>query len=103
MPVDFLSFRVELRRHVGYMYVQGMGMLPFEHPQKMVLVYPPKPEPGAPILQQVGYLPDADGASLLPLPEIWEEMPQGLRDWISEEAERLKQAGEFVDPPDWEG
>ena len=96
--MDWSNFRVELRRHIGY-GATPLGMLPFEHPQKMVLVYPPRNDPGAPVLRQVGYLPDIDGAQLLPLPEVWEEMPQGLRDWITSEADRLKSEGEFVDPP----
>ena len=98
MAIDWTKYRVELRRHVGYA-ATGLGVVPFEHPQKMVLVHLPDALPGMPPLKQIGYLPDYEGAQLLPLFDVWEEIPSGLRTGITAEAERLKQAGEFSDPP----
>lgn len=98
MALDYSNFRVELRRHIGLMSSE-LGTIPVEHPQKIVLVYPPEVPPGHPICKQVGYLADVDGSPLLWLPEIKEEAPGKLQEWIEAEAYRLRAAGEFVDPP----
>ena len=78
-----------------------LGIVAVEHPQKIVLVYPPASAlvPGAPICKQAGYLPDVAGSQLLWLPEIRDDAPAGLIAWIESEALRLRDAGEFVDPP----
>jgi hypothetical protein len=76
--------------------------MPFEHNQKLVLVHVPNPSPGARSVVQCGYLQDVTDAPLLWLPEVVAEMPPQLVEHVEAEANRLKAAGEFVDPPEAE-
>ena len=96
--MQYDNFRVELRRHIGVM-MTSLGLLDVEHPQKLVLVYPPEPAPGAPPLTQCGYVSDVADAPVLWNPWIRDEMPPKLVSWVESEVARLKAAGEFVDPP----
>lgn len=100
MP-DYSKIRVELRRHIGYMHTAEFGVVPVEHPQKYVLYYLPNASPGESPIRHAGYLADIEGATVAWFPHIRakaEKVP-GLIEYIEAEAYRLKDAGEFVDPP----
>jgi hypothetical protein len=99
---DFSKIRVELRRHVGYMHTAEFGLMPVEHPQKYVLYYLPEAAPGESNIRHAGYLADVEGARVCWFPHIREKAEQvrGLVEHIEGEAYRLKDAGEFVDPPE---
>lgn len=100
---DFSKIRVELRRHVGYMHTAEFGLIPVEHPQKYVLYYLPKEAtPTESNIRHAGYLADVDGARVCWFPHIREkaQLVSGLVEYIESEAYRLKDAGEFVDPPE---
>lgn len=98
--MDFSAWRVELRRHVGLMMTDAFGLMPFEHPQKIVILHKPNPQPGERPAVQVGYLSDVVGTRIAFLPAALDELPQPLREHIEEQAEALRDAADFTDPPE---
>ena len=94
--LTYQDWRVELRRHVGHQKTDNLGIVAIEHPQKLVLVYPPDLAGQA---RQCGILGDHEGATFQWLPKVQEDAPPALQQHVEQEAARLKLAGEFVDPP----
>ena len=94
--MNYENFRVELRRHIGITQHPDLGVVSQEWPQKLVLVYPPDLG-GA--CRQAGILGDDPNAKISIFPHNAEEWPPKLVEWVKSEAYRLRDAGEFVDPP----
>lgn len=98
------QFEVTLVRHKGRQLQakSALGKLVIEHPQKRVFVRNINPEPGtqAAAIEQIGYLPDRPGASIIWDPYKLEQIggAPGLCEFIEAEAQRLKALGEFVEP-----
>lgn len=95
--MNYENFRVELRRHIGIMQHDTLGIVSHEWPQKLVLVYPP--DLGGQC-RQMGILGDDPIAKVSFFPDVIDNAPPKLVEWVKAEAYRLRDAGEFVDPPE---